>query len=133
MNHLIKSVSVFLLVAAMSLLTGCQSYSGVNKSSLVEFLYPASMGYIETPQIPHLQLPLRVGIAFTPATQSGSAGFSEILKRQLAQNVADKFADLEFVSHIEIIPSDYLRYQGGFTNIDQLRQIFGVDVIVLLS
>src|SRR5688572_9906012 len=64
MSHIKKSVRVFLLVVTISLLGACHGFSGAgaNKSSLVEFLYPNSTGYVETPEIPHLQLPLRVGI-----------------------------------------------------------------------
>jgi rhombotail lipoprotein len=135
MNHIEKSVRVFLLAVTIGMLGACHGFdgAGANKSSLVEFLYPNSSGYVETPEIPHLQLPLRVGIAFTPATQRGTTGFSEAQKQELAQNVAAEFTDLEFVNNIEIIPSDYLRYQGSFANLDQLRQLFNVDVIVLLS
>jgi rhombotail lipoprotein len=135
MKHTRKSITVFFLIAIVSLLTACGTFGGAsaNKSSLVEFLYPNTSDYVETPEIPQLRLPLRVGIAFTPATQRGTADFSEVQKRALAQNVAAKFGDLEFVNNIEIIPSDYLRPQGSFTNLDQLRQLFNIDVIVLLS
>lgn len=135
MSHIKKSFRLLLLVVAVGLLGACHGFggAGANKSSLVEFLYPNSNGYVETPEVPHLQLPLRVGIAFTPATQSGITGFAETQKQELARNVAARFADLEFVNNIEIIPSDYLRYQGSFANLDQLRQLFNIDVIVLLS
>ncbi len=91
MSHIKKSVRVFLLVVTVSLVAACHGFgfngAGGNKSSLVEFLYPNSNGYVETPEIPQLQLPLRVGIAFTPATQSGITGFTEAQKQELARNV----------------------------------------------
>ncbi len=124
------------LMLVTLLLGGCVSgagYRGANKSSLVEFLYPESNGQVVTPGTPRLELPLRVGVAFTPAQLLVDGGMTEAEKGRLAQDVVREFESLEFVDTIQVIPSDYLRQGGSFANLDQLRSLFGVDVIVLLS
>lgn len=118
------------------LLSGCgvlRSHHGASRSSLVEFLYPGSAGQVVTPGVPQLELPLRVGVAFTPAQQLVNGGMTEAEKEALAQDVVREFESLEFVDSIQVLPSDYLRPRGSFGNLDQLRSLFGIDVIVLLS
>lgn len=124
------------VVALALLLGGCafgRGHGGASKSSLVEFLYPETQGYVVTPSVPRLELPLRVGVAFTPAQQLVNGVMTEAAKDSLAQDVVREFASLEFVDSIQVIPSDYLRQRGSFSNLDQLRSLFGIDVIVLLS
>ena len=58
-------------------------------------------------------LPMRVGVAFTPATLIGAQAFTEVQKTQIAQNVNDEFELLDFVESITLIPSGYLRNGGG--------------------
>jgi len=58
---------------------------------------------------------------------------TEKQKVELMQSVADRFNKYPFVREIAIIPSDYLKPNGGFDNIDQIRAMYGVDVIVLIS
>jgi rhombotail lipoprotein len=93
---------------------------------------------VVTATVPTLSLPLRVGVAFVPEAdpQSGPAAelaFPEPERVRLLQQVADHFRDSAFVKSIEIIPSAYLTPKGSFTNLDQLRQMFGIDVIALVS
>jgi rhombotail lipoprotein len=109
-------------------------------SSVVQFLYPdTDLPFIQ-PQIPTLRLPLRVGIAFVPAGRSSGrsfshihANFSEQQKTELMRKVASQFRTLPFVQSIEIIPATYLQPGGGFTNLDQLRAMLGIDVIALIA
>ncbi len=131
-----KTRTLLPLLLGTLLLGGCISgagHQGVSKSSLVEFLYPETEGRVITPTIPALALPLRVGVAFTPAQQQFNGGVAEAEKSKLAQEVIRQFDTLEFVDTIQMIPSDYLRPRGSFANLDQLKSLFGVDVIVLLS
>lgn len=124
------------IALVMLLLGGCAfrpGYGSTNKSSLVEFLYPETSGFVVTPGNPHLELPLRVGVAFTPAQLLVDGALSETAKEALAQDVVREFSSLDFVDAIQVIPSDYLRQRGSFANLDQLRSLFGIDVIVLLS
>ena len=92
-----------------------------------------------------LSIPLKVGIAFVPEQSSSARGVSlwtgarrgatlaETTKAQLLERVAEHFRNIKFVSDIEVIPSAYLTPRGGFTNLDQIRTMYGVDVIALVS
>jgi len=107
-------------------------------SSVVQFLYPDRNDPFIQPQIPTLRLPLRVGIAFIPSGQPGGlygieANFTEQQKMELMRKVAAQFKALPFVQSIELVPGTYLRPGGGFENLDQLRQMFGIDVIALVA
>jgi rhombotail lipoprotein len=134
-----------LLGAAFSLtLGGCVSWndrSHHEASSVVQFLYPdKNMPFIQ-PQIPTLRLPLRVGVAFIPASMGDGRGgfhqiqanFTEQQKTELLRKVAGQFKSLPFVQSIEIIPTTYLRPGGGFENLDQLRAMMGIDVVALIA
>ena len=49
------------------------------------------------------------------------------------EEIAGQFKEYKFVESIELIPSLYLEEGGGFSNLDKLRNLFGIDVIMLLS
>ncbi len=102
-------------------------------TSLVDFLYHDQKEQIITPSVPHLRLPLTVGVAFVPAGNGMRGEFSEAQKMHLMQRIAQDFRQHEYVRRVELVPSAYLRPRGGFTNLDQLRSLLGVDVIVLIS
>jgi rhombotail lipoprotein len=132
-------VSAILLCFA---LTGCVNMWGGRahheSSSVVQFLYPDRNDPFIQPQIPTLRLPLRVGIAFIPPGQPGGqygieASFTEQQKTELMRKVAAQFKALPFVQSIELVPGTYLRPGGGFENLDQLRQMLGIDVIALIA
>lgn len=130
---LILTILVVLLIAGCSSLWNLgESRSGVS-SSLVDYLYPAG----EIPpdinaSIPHLKLPLRVGIAFVPG-QSGRSAISEATKMQLLENVKLAFKDREYIEHIEVIPDTYLRSSKGISGMQQVARLHGVDVMALVS
>jgi len=106
-----------------------------HSSSVLKFLYPNSTEHIEQPSIPLLELPLKVGVAFVPdGTGNYSVGrLSEAEKMELMKKISQEFRQYDFVKSIELIPSDYLTYQGSFTNLDQIRTMYGIDVIALIS
>ena len=104
---------------------------------MVDYLYPDRDVQV-LPSMPVLRVPINVGVAFVPgygksARFHQSGGLSEKEKRDLLEQTAQQFKELEIIERIEIIPSTYLRPGGGFDNLDQLRGMFGVDVIALLS
>jgi rhombotail lipoprotein len=109
----------------------------------MDYLYPKnSLSHVDTPTVPVLSLPLRVGVAFVPGRTKRSDRpfmpvesdrFTEKQKIALMKQVSDDFKQYPFVQSIQLIPSAYLTPQGSFDNLDQLRQMFGVDVIALLS
>jgi rhombotail lipoprotein len=59
--------------------------------------------------------------------------YLETQRQELLAKVAQQFKSYDFVKSIEIIPSNYLTPAGGFENLNQLRAMFDVDVIALVS
>jgi len=108
------AVTFLLLVACMP------DRSSHHSSSVVQYLYPDKTDPIESERIPRLNLPLRVGIAFVPESQTVVSSISEERKMHLMQTVKEHFLKYEFVKQIEVIPSAYLQAHGGFANVDQL-------------
>jgi rhombotail lipoprotein len=135
-----KSVIICLATSIIFIysLVGCADFYGKRQrrytSSVVEYLYPEKE-VAEVPTIPHLSLPLRVGVAFVPESGSGLSAkrLSEKEKMDLMVRISSEFRTLPFVKDIELIPTAYLTNGGGFTNLDQIRTMYGIDVIVLLS
>ncbi|MCK4535734.1 MAG: rhombotarget lipoprotein [Desulfuromonadales bacterium] len=134
-----RRVFIFLIsLLLIGTLIGCAELYGSRKnryaSSTVEYLYP-KQEVVEVPTIPHLSLPLRVGVAFVPESGGfrGKSRLSEKDKMDLMDRIASEFRKLPFVKDIEIIPSVYLTRGGGFTNLDQIRTMYGIDAMALLS
>lgn len=129
-----KLIKYLALIMAASVFIGCAYQQRHYSSSVVQYLYPDKQ-VVEKPQIAALALPLKVGIAFVP---DGSAHYRHSLlteknKMDLLTEIAANFKQYDFVHSIEIIPSAYLQPEGGFTNLDQIRTMYGVDVIALVS
>ena len=103
-------------------------------SSVVAFLYPD--GEIPPPvvdTVPTLNVPLRVGIAFVPATAGHSEALTESLKADLLERVRDSFLGENFIREIEVIPDTYLRGGKGFTALEQVGRLYNLDVMALVS
>lgn len=144
-----KRTGISLLIAfvatlfAVTLIGGCATGTTKNATSVVDYLFPNTKDPVVTPGIPVLTLPLRVGIAFVPSggsiggnfrrPQDGGLALTEKRKMDLMNEVAVHFKKYPFVKEIEIIPTAYLRAGGSFANLDQIRTMYGVDVIALLS
>ena len=135
-----NKVLLLSLSLACLFLTGCLNYGRHRHSqatSVMQFLYPRDSQHVDAPGIPILSLPLRVGIAFVPAASrsnySMETGLPEVRKAELLKRVAAEFSGLPYVKTIEIIPSAYLRPEGGFENLDQIKTMFGVDVVALVA
>jgi len=119
-------------------LIGCAEFYGKRQtrytSSVVEYLYGGKEVTV-IPTIPRLSLPLHIGVAFVP--ESGRLAkankLSEKERIDLMARISTKFRALPFVKDIEMIPSAYLTKGGGFTNLDQIKTLYGIDVIALLS
>lgn len=139
-------VSLLLLCFVIS---GCATGTTRNATSIVDYLYPNTREPVVTPSIPVLTLPTRVGIAFVPGgvrTQDsgmfrgappmrGTQGYTltEAKKMAVMQEVANHFKKYPFVKDIELIPSAYLTPRGSFANLDQIRTMYGLDIIALIS
>jgi len=131
----LRNYSLMLIILLVSVaFIGCAYQSKRHHSSSVyEYLYSDKEGHIETPGIPVLSLPLRVGIAFVPETEGRHHTLTEKDRMSLMNEVSKHFRKYEFVKEIELIPSPYLTGKGSFANLDQIRTMYGVDVITLLS
>lgn len=125
------------ILVSIAFIGGCASFSPElyknYKSSMLRFLgSDENIIKIQEAMEPTITVPLKAGISFTPS-QGYSEGFPEKEKMNLMQGIASKFKEYSFIEDIELIPVLYLEEGGGFSNLDKLRQLFGIDVIMLLS
>jgi rhombotail lipoprotein len=131
------------LLACAFLFGGCAAFFGNSgtqsqrSSSVVAYLYPNESNPLPPTSIPVLSLPLRVGVAFVPESGSsgyrGGSGITETQKNAVMQRVADEFKGLDYIQSIQLVPASYLRAGGGFTNLEQVRNLLGVDVVALIA
>jgi len=132
-------MSFIAMVVVLSMVAGCAGLVEGKKShetsSVVDFLYPNKSDATDKPTIPRLTLPINVGIAFVPGTSRrySKHELDAAQKRKLMERIADNFRQYEFIKNIEIIPTPYLRPGGSFDNLEQVKTMYGVDVIALLS
>ena len=124
---------ISLAISGSGFLAGCAINSKHYRTSVVEYLYPNQNQPVETPKIPLLSLPLRVGVAFVPEASWGAKYLTERDKIALMKEISKHFKKYDFVKSIELIPSAYLTPNGSFTNLEQLRTMYGIDVIALIS
>lgn len=129
-------VSVILIISLggcsqlVSNKTGKHSIS----SSLVDFLYPnKNVRVNHKKEIPVLNLPVKVGIAFLPSQNWRGHGIDETNKIKLLNMVKASFGKHRFIESISIIPSVYLRGGKGFNTLDQIARLHDVDVMALVS
>jgi len=130
---------IYVVSIATLFLTSCTSYfshesrRGVS-SSLVDYLYPDGQipkKHEET--MPHLRLPIKVGLAFVPSQRGGSISLPEAKKSQLLEGVKKKFSGLNYVKEIKIIPETYMRSSKGFEGVGQIARLYGLDIVALVS
>lgn len=138
-----RSIRLVVVALFAGVLAGCSGFSWFtgsgeprkgSSSSLVDYLYPNG----EQPppvdsQIPTLNLPLRVGLAFVPANVAGAEPLSEARKTELLERTKTAFQGREYLREIVVIPDTYLRASRGFEAIDQLARLYRLDVIALVS
>jgi rhombotail lipoprotein len=118
------------LIVIVALLAGCDTLTwfGSNggprqgsSSSLVDYLYPKGE---EPPpvesQIPTLNVPLRVGLAFVPTNMQSGDPLSEARKTELLDRTKAAFQGREYLKEIVVVPETYLRSSRGFDAIDQV-------------
>lgn len=102
-------------------------------SSLVDYLYPQGEVPPEhSESIPHLDLPLRVGLAFVPGRYAED-DISEAMRMDLLDGVRQQFIQHDYIEHIEVIPDIYLRSSNGIDGMRQIARLYGVDVMALVS
>jgi len=143
-TYAILSLPILASLLAAAMIVGCVTGGTHNATSVVDYLYPNTKDPVVAPGVPVLTLPMRVGIAFVPGDEGGKYGsgymrpgrgfvLTEKKKMDLMQEAANHFKKYPFVKEIEIIPSAYLTPRGSFANLEQIRTMYGVDVIALLS
>ena len=124
------------LLLVLALCTGCAGMWGVSSArrttSIVEYLYPDQKDAVAEQGIPVLSLPMRIGVAFVPESY-GDGSLSEARKGALLEQVAAHFRGRDFIKSLEVIPSAYLTPKGGFANLDQLRTMYGIETVALVS
>ena len=137
---------MLLMLGLFALIAGCASgKTNINKSSVVDYLYPKDSAKVIEPSIPVLKLPIKLGIAFVPeqttprygnsfwdGSSAGSA-LTETKKMQILSKISAHFKKYDFIGEIQEIPSNYLTPSGSFTNLEQIKTMYGIDVIALVS
>lgn len=139
-----KTGYFLIFIISVSLLA-CAGQQSRTKSSVVDYLYPKNSSTVVQPSVPLLNIPVKVGIAFVPEQSAQSRGvnlwsgvvgggaLTEANKANLLETIADHFKKHDFVSEIEVIPSAYLTAGGSFSNLEQIKTMYGIDVIALVS
>ena len=145
MSRRFRSSASLLALALLSLSLGaCATSRSHQSTSVVGYLYPQDrVVAVDSTAIPVLRLPLRVGIAFVPptsrTTKNGDLSWTaendipETERVRLMNRVVENFRRQAIIKSVEVIPTAYLTAGGSFTNLEQLRSMFGIDVMVLLA
>lgn len=136
-----------LCITAIALLSGACAPGSVRRSaSVMEYLYPSG-NVSPPPQEIHLQLPLRVGIAFVPAGPNSTrvtgiegvspatleGAFSEPQQRELLKRVAEAFRGTQDVAFVEVLPTHNLKGKGGFEEVQPIAAMYGLNLLALVS
>jgi len=135
-------------VLALALALACSACGTIEvrkHTNALQYLYPEGTEEVPAQDV-LMTLPVRVGVAFAPGGSGTKAGLgtgywqhdiheplSEYEKEQLLERVAEDLRKHDFVGGVEVIPGLYLQPGGSFEDLDRLRGMFGVDVVVLLS
>ncbi|MGJ8663137.1 MAG: rhombotarget lipoprotein [Marinicella sp.] len=126
----IAIIFITLCTASCSML-GSERVRHSKTTSLVGFLYPNG----EIPpdkKSPTLHLPLRVGLAYIP--ESGNRGHIDPrLKLELLNTVKHQFENRRYVHSIQIIPDNYLSGPNSKNQLKQIKQLYQLDVMALVS
>jgi rhombotail lipoprotein len=125
-------ITALLLLGCVVVLAGCTSKKAVTKTSVVEYLYPKGLNKAQSTAT-ELKVPLKVGIAFVPEHGFISGALSEGSKAQLLEKVSEHFRGRDFVGSMQVVPSAYLTKGGSFANLDQIRTMYDIDIIALVS
>jgi len=139
MFKIIVSFIILVSLSGCSQLVSKKSGHNAISSSLVDFLYPNKDSRIKhQEEIPVLNLPVKVGIAFLPSRNWSGNSISETNKLKLLNKVKSSFGKHRFIDSITIIPSVYLRQPSGrgvsgFDTLDRMARLHNVDVMALVS
>lgn len=133
MKRIVPCALLAMILTACTGLFGTPTRQGVS-SSLVDYLYPkGEPPPAQSAAIPHLQLPLKVGIAFVPGNFGGQLALPESERIRLLNDVKARFMGRDFIEEIAVIPEAYLRSSRGFDSLEQTARLYGLDVMALVS
>ena len=146
LNTTSNKLTTTLFLVLMVFISGCSSMVSnhhqqrqTHSSSLANFLYPNKQTKINTTlQIPQLNLPVKIGLAFLPSRNWRGSTLDTSNQYRLLSKVKSGFSQHRFIDEIKIIPSTYLRHHkiksgSGFDTLDQVARLHDVDVIALVS
>lgn len=131
----------FASVSLVVSLAGCAPSQRLMRADLLQYLYPQGTAVAPVQEV-RLQLPLRVGVAFVPSGDSSVSGdqtfgalteFSEPEKREVLDKVAAAFRAVPEVSAVDALPGQNLSARGGFENLSQVAEMYGVNLVALVS
>ena len=125
-----------LLTFLIIFLSSCAIYGGYTgkhsrSTSLVQFLYPDGDLPMQDLPNPVINLPLKVGLAFVPASRD--LVFSQSYKTQMLEDIKSAFESRVYIDEITVIPEIYLRQESGFNALEQIKRLYSLDVIALVS
>jgi len=128
-----RHIGTLLCILALSscALYGNERVRHERTTSLVQFLYPDG----QIPQdmkSPTLRLPLRVGLAYVP-TQGGGRAIDPRLKLELLDAIKQEFSSRRYIQDIQIIPQMYLSHRNNNDQLKQIKQLYQLDVMALVS
>ena len=126
-----------ILILAVLTLNACAMFGGYHpkhtrSTSLVQFLYPKGNPPMQDKINPVLNLPLKVGLAFIPE-RSNNASITLATKNDLLENVKAAFKAKVYVDEIIVVPEIYLQRSQGFSTLEQIKNLYQLDVIALVS
>lgn len=143
-----RAASALVVLVGLAI-TGCATQSVRTVSSLYDYLYPSGAEVTLTPEPSALRPPLRFAVAWVPESESkgtttvagipstaldaNRGGLSPERKQLLLQRLAERLAQRSLVAQAVVVPSNYLTPKGGFANLQQVRAMYGVDAIALVS
>lgn len=145
----IRRAAPALIVLAALAAASCATQSVRTVSSLYDYLYPTGAEVTLTPEPSALRPPFKLAVAWVPESESkgtmtvagipstaldaNRGGLSPERKQLLLQRLAERLAKRPFVAQAVVVPSNYLTPKGGFPNLQQVRAMYGVDAIALVS
>jgi rhombotail lipoprotein len=122
-----------LVVLISALCAGCASSTMLQRrSSALELLYPKGKA-AEPPRDVVLQVPLRVGLTFTPSAHGDYGQLPAQQQQEILRRVAAAFKESRSVRGVEVLPSNYLRLSSGFESVAQVSTALDLDVMALVS
>lgn len=135
----LRPTSIILCLILAIGLTGCihNPKKQYKYSDEVEYLYPKGVSQSQSNAngITVAKLPLSMGIAFVPdkSPRGPDSALLEQQKMRLLNEIKTALLNDSMIGKVELVPSSYLSSNGSFNNLEQIRNVFGVDNVFLFS